>query len=106
MDTSFIHADIFFVITSVAVVLVTIASVVAIILLIKVLKNLLSVSKKVESETDSILEDIHHLRGNIKKEGFKLLHLTSFFRHIFKKSKKHSSYHSENDRHNHQAGQR
>ena len=78
MDT-LIHADIFFFVTTIAVVAVGIAFTVALAYSISILKNVRAVSKAVREETNLVREDIQAARENVKREGFKLKHLASFF---------------------------
>jgi uncharacterized protein YoxC len=83
MDT-LIHADIFFFVTTIAVVVVTIALIVALIYLIRVLRQIEEIGKEIKAETVLVREDIHGLRENIRHEGFKLKTLYSFVAKLFK----------------------
>lgn len=86
MDT-LIHADIFFFVTTIAVVVVAAVFTVALIYLIKILRDVKEVTQKVREEASMIHEDIQNLRAEIKKEGFRLEGLLSFFRNIFKQKR-------------------
>ena len=86
MDT-FVHADIFFFITSIAVVLVTAILVVVLIYLIRILRDAKAVTKKVKEETVLISEDIDELRTKTRKEGVKLKNFMEFFSGFFGKNK-------------------
>lgn len=77
---SFIHADIFFFITSVAVVLVTALVVIILVYLVRILRDAKSVTNKVKEETELISEDINELRAKTKKEGVKFKNFLNFFR--------------------------
>ena len=74
-----IHADIFFFVTTIAVVVVTIAVVIASVFFIRILRDLKDVSRRIRDEAEDIEEDIEVLRTAVKTEGFKLRHLFSFF---------------------------
>jgi hypothetical protein len=90
MDT-LIHADIFFFVTTIAVVVVAIALTVALIYLAKVLSDLRDITRQVKEETVLFREDIKGLRGDIKKEGFRVERLMMFFGNMFKKIKARST---------------
>lgn len=87
---SFIQADIFFFITTIAIVLVTIGLIVAIVYVIKILRTVSEVTDKVKEESEEVIADIKTLRTNIKSEGFRLAAVGDFFSRIFgrKKSRK------------------
>ena len=75
--TTLIHADIFFFVTTIAVIVFTAVFVVAAFYFIKILKNVRDVSEAVKEETDLIREDIRIARQDIRREGFKLKSLIS-----------------------------
>ncbi len=77
--TTLVHADIFFFVTTIAVIVVAAALTVALVYFIKVLRDVRAVSKAVKEEADLIREDIRAARENVKNEGFRLKHLISFF---------------------------
>jgi len=83
----FIKADIFFFITSLAVILVSAVLVVALIYLIRILRDAKVVTKKVKDETILISEDINELRIKTRKEGVKLKNFMEFFSGFFGKNK-------------------
>jgi len=68
-----LQADIFFFITSIAVIVVTIALVVALFFLVQILRDVRYVSKRVREESDRVLEDVEHLRSFVVKEGKKAI---------------------------------
>jgi len=84
MDT-LIHADIFFFVTTIVVVVVGLLFVIALIYLIKILNRIKTIAEEVRDETILFREDIHGLRESIQKEGFKLKNLFSFGYDFFKK---------------------
>jgi hypothetical protein len=85
MNTSFIHADIFFFVTTIAVVLVSIVLVIVLIYLAKILSDIKEITREVKEETVLIRGDIQGLRENVKHEGFRLGHLWTFFRTLIKR---------------------
>ena len=92
MDT-LVHADIFFFVTTIAVIVIAMLFVIALIYLIKVLNRIKSIAEQVRDETILFREDIHGLRDSVQREGFKLKHLFNFGYDFFKKraSKKSKS---------------
>lgn len=87
MET-FIHADIFFFITSIAVILLTAALVALLIYLIRILRDLKKISAKVKDETELVAGDIDDLRRKTKEEGYRLKNFISFFSGLGKSRKK------------------
>jgi hypothetical protein len=85
MDT-LIHADIFFFITTIVVVIVGIALTIALVYLAKVLSDVKEITRQVKEETILFREDIQGLRGDIKKEGFRVERFVMFVRNLFKKT--------------------
>lgn len=86
MDT-LIQADIFFFITSIAIVIVTIAILTALFFAIQILRDVRYTSKRIREEADRIVSDVSGLREFIKKEGkraINLKELVSGVLHIFK----------------------
>ena len=88
--TTLIHADIFFFVTTIVVVIVGIALTIALIYLAKVLSDVKDITKEVKEETILFREDIGELRGDIKKEGFRIERLLMFVKNLFKKTKPRS----------------
>lgn len=81
-----IHADIFFFVTTVVVIVVGIAFTVALIYLTKVLSDIKEITKQVKEETILFREDVAGLRNDIKKEGFRAEHFLMFVKNFFKKT--------------------
>lgn len=77
MDT-LIHADIFFFVTTIAVVVVAIALTIALIYLIRVLKQIEAIGKDIKEEATLFRGDIKGLRENVRRDGFKLQHFFDF----------------------------
>jgi membrane protein implicated in regulation of membrane protease activity len=81
-----VHADIFFFVTTIAVVVVAIALTVALVYLAKVLSDVKEITRQVKEETALFRGDIADLRTDIKREGFRLERLAMFARNLFKKA--------------------
>lgn len=88
MDNSLIQANIFFFITSIAVVLVTLLVIVLLMYLVLILKDFRGVSRKVKEETDLIALDIHDARSHIRKEGGDLKAVFDFFKDMLPRKPK------------------
>jgi uncharacterized protein YoxC len=82
-----IHADIFFFVTTIVVVVVGIALTVALIYLAKVLSDLRKITKEVHEETVLFREDLKNLRTDVRREGFKLWRLVDFGKQFFERKK-------------------
>ena len=90
MDT-LAKSDIFFFITSIAVVLFTIVGVIVAIYVVKIARNISEISERANEQTKKISDDIDALRENIKEEGVKAIKQFKWFTNIFgggKKTKK------------------
>jgi hypothetical protein len=81
-----VHADIFFFVTTIVVVIVGIAFTVTLIYLAKVLSDIKEIIGHVKEETILFREDIKDLRGNIKQEGFRAERFLMFIKNLFKKT--------------------
>ena len=83
MDT-LIHADIFFFVTTVAVVVVGIVFTVALIYLIKILNDIKKISEQIREETILFREDISDLRNETRRGGFKVKNFIEFATGLFR----------------------
>ena len=70
--TEVVHADIFFFITSVAVVLVTLGMLVALFFIIAILREVRAIAQKVRKASDELERDFERLRGEVKAEGMRV----------------------------------
>lgn len=82
----FLKQDIFFFITTVAVMTVTVLLGVFLVYLIRIARTVDRILVKVREETDIITEELAELRKNIRKEGVKIKHFAKFFSNVKKKS--------------------
>lgn len=78
--TEFMKADIFFFITTVAVVVLTAVAVVFMVYLIGVMRNVRDISGLVKVQSKEISGDISELRATIKREGIHLKHFADFMK--------------------------
>lgn len=77
-------SDIFFVVTTFAILLVTIVVVIASVYIVKILNDIKYISKKIKDESDNISEDLSDLREHFKK-GMKFAGLAGLFSSMVKR---------------------
>jgi signal transduction histidine kinase len=87
MPNPIIQANIFFVITSIAVILVTLLVVVLLAYLVLILKDFRGVSRKVREETELIAMDINDAREHIRKKGSDISSAFDLFKGMMGKKK-------------------
>jgi len=85
--TELIKADVFFFVTTVAVVLLAILFAVLMFYLIGIMRNVRDISALAKDEGKNIKEDIAELRANIKREGLRFKHLADFMKKPHKRKK-------------------
>ncbi len=86
MDT-LIHADIFFFVTTIAVVVVAFVFIVLLVYLIQVMRRIRDIADQVREETILFREDVHDLRDSVRLEGFKIKSIFDFGANFFKRKK-------------------
>ena len=74
-----IHADIFFFVTTIAVIIVSVAFAVVAYYLVGVLHRVRDIADEIKAETALVRDDIHHARMRVKAGGLRLAHLLNFF---------------------------
>lgn len=84
-----LKSDIFFVVTTFAVVFVSIAFIVALVYIIRILKDMKILSSKARDEGERILEDVAEFRQDAKRRGEKFAKFFSFFGFTKKRKTKH-----------------
>ena len=88
-NESLIHADIFFFISTIALVLISIGVIIASVYVIKILKNVKEVTDKINAESTELVSDLKKLRANLRDEGVKWKHVADLARNFFvRKGKK------------------
>jgi hypothetical protein len=78
MDT-LIQADIFFFITSIAVIVLTLLLIVLIVYGVKIARTISSITETIKKESENVVDDIAELRGRVKEEGVKV---STFWRFV------------------------
>lgn len=75
---SFLKADIFFFVTTIAVIVVAGFIAAALMYLVATLRDIRHVARIVKEEAGNITEDVKALRDKVKSEGMRLTHLLDF----------------------------
>jgi len=83
-----VHADIFFMITTAVVVVLAIVAAVGLSYAVSILRDIKYITKRIKSESDEVIEDLHILREHIKNEGFKLSMISKIVSKFWKRRKK------------------
>ena len=78
--SDFAQMHIFFLVTTVAVVVVALLFSLAFFYVVRILRNVNKISEEALAEVDLARADIATLRANIKEEGFKAKNIASFIR--------------------------
>lgn len=86
MDT-LVHADIFFFVTTIAVVVVGAVFTAALIYLIQILSDIKKITEQVHEEAILFREDLHDLRTDVRHDGFKLKHFIDFMKRLARRKK-------------------
>ncbi len=82
-----VKADLFFFVTTIAVIIGSILIAVIFVYVIRILRNVTHVTERVVEESDRIIEDVEVLRSNVKKKGIILGGLFKLFTNKFKNKK-------------------
>ena len=85
--TTLIHADVFFFITAIAVIIFSAFAIVATIYVVSILNDIKHVSKRIRTESDEVLGDIKILRDHIYEEGFKVGMITKLLGKFFRRKR-------------------
>lgn len=78
-----IHADIFFFITSIAVIIFTICLVIITFYITRILSDMKRISKTMAEEGNKIVNDIDDMRRKAREEGAKVMTIADFFLNLF-----------------------
>lgn len=73
------QADIFFFITSIAVIVLTLLLIVLLTYAVKIARTISSITETIKKESENVVEDIAELRGRVKEEGLKV---STFWRFV------------------------
>ena len=98
MNSSFIHADIFFYITSMAVVVLTALLIILFYYLVKIARHMEHTAKRLREESDHIMEDVSMIRESIEEQGGRAMSVLRFIFGSFLGSKISSHRKSKSSR--------
>lgn len=84
---SIIHADIFFFVTTLAIIVLAIGFIVLFVYLFRIVKDVQHISKKVREESDRIIGDVEEARLNVKENGLRITGVVDFIRTLFKRNR-------------------
>jgi hypothetical protein len=82
-NTSFIHADIFFFISTIALVVISIGLIIALVYGIKILRNVREFTDVAKEEGYDLLRDLRDVRSALREEGVKWKNIMDFIRSFF-----------------------
>lgn len=85
-----IKADIFFFISSVAIIVFTICAIIIMFYVLRILKDMKNISRNMSQESDKFMNDIDSLRETVKAEGVKVMTVADFFLNLFIRRQKRS----------------
>jgi Skp family chaperone for outer membrane proteins len=83
-----LKANIFFFITSVAVMVLSVIAAVFLIYIIRILRDVKDISGRIRSESAMLAEDIAALRANVRNKGMKLRHIIGLIQNIRERTKR------------------
>ncbi|MES2213606.1 MAG: hypothetical protein V4473_02080 [Patescibacteria group bacterium] len=70
--SSILTSDVFFFVTTIAVVMIAVGVIVALVYIVRILRDVKTLSNKVKDEGQKILSDMNGYREDIKRQGFGL----------------------------------
>jgi len=78
MSPTLIHADIFFYITTIAVVVLTVLVIIFLYYVVKIARHLEHAAKRLKEESDHILDDVSIIRESMEDKGGKAVSFLKF----------------------------
>jgi hypothetical protein len=72
MDDTLMHANIFFFITTIAVILITLLLILALAYVVKIVRAFSSIAETLKRESEHVADDIAELRERVREEGEKV----------------------------------
>lgn len=82
-NESLIHADIFFFISTIVLVIFSIAFGMILFYVLRIVKNVRDITDRLRAESVEIVEDLKKFRGMMRDEGLKWKHVASLIRAFF-----------------------
>lgn len=78
MNDTLIHANIFFFITTIAVILITLLLILILVYVVKIVRAFSYIANTLKKESENVAEDIAELRGRVREETEKVSNLWKF----------------------------
>jgi hypothetical protein len=75
-----LHANIFFFITSIVVVVLGILAIVGLYYILSILKNIRDITRRAERGSEILAADLEDFRENIREEGMRFRHVKKLFK--------------------------
>ena len=82
MDTSWVKADIFFVVTTAAVIIVTALLVAGLVYTLSILHTLRNISRAAQEGAETVVEGIHEAKDSMQEEGYVVGSLLKVFKQL------------------------
>jgi predicted RNase H-related nuclease YkuK (DUF458 family) len=82
-NESLVHADIFFFVSTMALVVISIGIGIALFYAIRILRTVRDIAEKVQEESEQAISDLRKLRHELRDEGMKWKHVADLTRHFF-----------------------
>lgn len=88
---AFAKSEIFFFVTTIAIVCISIVLFIAIVYLIRILRDVRFLSQKAKEEGGELIKDVGEFRTKVKKEGLRLVDMTGILKRFFTRKRKKSN---------------
>jgi|SRR5581483_340811 len=82
-NPSLIHADIFFFISTIALLIISAGIITALVFIVGILKNVRDMTDRAKAEWGEIVVDVRKLRAALRDEGVKWKHVVDLVRNFF-----------------------
>lgn len=87
MDTALLKSDIFFVVTTIAIIIVTLLVIVGLGYILNILNIIRGISKKAEEGAQTVISGIHEAKEAWQEEGYIINNILDIFRRLSKSKK-------------------
>jgi uncharacterized protein YoxC len=83
----FLKQDIFFFVTTIAVIILTVLLSILAVYFIRISRKINNIVGRAEEQTNLLSEDLNALRSNVREGGMKIKHFLEFFKSINKRKR-------------------
>lgn len=88
MEESLLKADIFFFVSTIAVVLLTVLLLVGLVYIVSILRTIRQISKTAKTGADTVVEGLAEAKEEMKKDGYVAATFIDIFKRLYNKSNK------------------